>query len=343
MRIALTTGISLAQIGEFSFVLAQSGLKHGLLSGDTYQMFLVTSVATMGLTPLCMKIAEPFAEYMARALPHGWTRGRKRFTGGARKVHVKDHVIIVGFGLNGRNLARVLKHLRIPHVIVETNPFTVGTESKRGEQIIFGDASRAEILEHAGIETARIVVVAISDAAASRRIAALARQLNPAIHLIVRTRYILEVEPLFRLGANEVIPEEFETSVEILSRVLKKFLVPSDEIEECIADVRRDGYEMLRTVSRRHSHAVGIAAFLSGAEIGTFRVQKGSPLKDTSLRDGILRAKSGATILAIKRGEEVVTNPDPVWQLKEEDVVLLLGSVEQLSAAGRLFAPIGKE
>ena len=92
-------------------------------------------------------------------------------------------------------------------------------------------------------------------------IAALARQLNPSIHVIVRTRYILEVEPLFKLGVNEVIPEEFETSVEILSRVLKRFLVPQDVIESCIADVRRDGYEMLRSVSRRHSHAVGHCRF----------------------------------------------------------------------------------
>ena len=160
--------------------------------------------------------------------------------------------------------------------------------------------------------------------------------------MIVRTRYILEVEPLFKLGVNEVIPEEFETSVEILSRVLKRFMVPQDIIETHIADVRRDGYEMLRSVSKRHSHAVGIAGFLSGAEIGTYRVQKGSQLEGTGLREGILRSRSGATILVIKRGKEVIPNPDPIWKLEEGDVVLVLGSPEQLAAAGRLFEKVAE-
>ena len=337
MRIALITGLALAQIGEFSFVLSQMGLKHGLLSRETYQIFLAASIASMGLTPLCMKIAGPVANFVTGILPHSWTRGRYAFAGKEKKVNLSDHVIIAGYGVNGRNLAKVLKHLKIPHIVIETNPFTVSAEKKKGEHIVFGDASKPEVLQHAQIEKARIMVVAISDAASSRRIASLARQLNSSIHVIVRTRYILEVEPLFKLGVNEVIPEEFETSVEILSRVLKRFMVPQDVIESCVVDVRRDGYEMFRSVSKRHSHAVGIAGFLVGAEIGTFVVRKGSPLMGTSLRDGVLRSRSGATILAIKRGAEIVPNPDPVWELKAGDIVLLLGSPEQLAAAGRLF------
>ncbi|HLO25972.1 MAG TPA: cation:proton antiporter [Geobacteraceae bacterium] len=337
MRIALVAGLSLAQIGEFSFVLSQAGLQHGLLSPEAYQVFLAASIATMGLTPLCLKIADPVAIYTTGILPHSWTRGRGALAGGAKKPAMSDHVIIVGYGVNGKNLAKVLKHLNISHLVIETNPFTVRAEKQKGEHILFGDASKPEILEHARIATARIMVVAISDAAASRRIAALARQMNPSIHAIVRTRYILEVEPLFKLGVNEVIPEEFETSVEILSRVLKRFLMPQDVIESCIADVRRDGYEMLRSVSRRHSHAVGIAGFLVGAEIGTFRVQKGSTLDGTSLREGLLRNRSGASVLVIKRGEEVMPNPDPVWELLPGDILLLLGTPEQLKAASRLF------
>jgi len=127
--------------------------------------------------------------------------------------------------------------------------------------------------------------------------------------------------------------------VEILSRVLKRYLVPQDVAEGCIADVRRDGYEMLRTVSKRHSHAVGIAGYLSGAEIGSFRVHKGSPVEGETLRGGMLRARSGATAVAIKRGDEITPNPDPVWQLREADIVLLLGTPEQLRAAAKLFEP----
>jgi monovalent cation:H+ antiporter-2, CPA2 family len=337
LRIALVSGLALAQIGEFSFVLSQSGIQHGLMSQDLYQLFLAASIATMALTPLCLKLADPAAMLAIKYLPAWIVMGDRTLAGREVKMHHADHVVIAGYGLNGRNLARVLKHLAIQHLIIDTNPFTISKERKRGEQIIFGDASQQEVLEHARIARARVIVIAISDAAASRRIAAQARQMNPTIHIIARTRYVMEVEPLYQLGVNEVIPEEFETSVEILVRVLRTFLVPQDEIEQHIADVRRDGYGMLRTMSRRHSHAVGISGYLAGAELATFRVQKGAVLEGQSLWEGTIRSLSGATVLVIKRGDEVVPNPDPVWELKHDDILLLLGSPAQLTAAGKLF------
>jgi CPA2 family monovalent cation:H+ antiporter-2 len=337
MRIALITGLCLAQIGEFSFVLCQSGLKYGILSPELYQIFLASSIATMGLTPLCLKLSAPLADRIVALLPGSVTRGQGGLERREHSMAVSDHVIIVGYGLNGRNLARVLNHFRIDHVVIETNPFTVKAEKKKGTRIIFGDGSGSEILEHANIDQARIIVIAISDAASSRRIADQARKMNPAIHIIVRTRYILEMEPLYKLGVNEVVPEEFETSIEILSRVLRNYLLSHDEIERCISEVRGDSYEMFRTLSHRHSHAVGISGFLTGAEITTFRIGTKSPLVGTSLRDGVLRDRSGATVLMIKRGDEIAPNPDPVWELKDGDLVLLLGTPEQLAAAAGLF------
>ncbi|MBP1729480.1 MAG: Kef-type potassium/proton antiporter, family [Deltaproteobacteria bacterium] len=337
LRIAIITALSLAQIGEFSFVLSQAGVKAGLLTPELYQIFLAASIATMGLTPACIRFAGPLADYLVGVLPHTWSRGRGVLARHEKPIVLSDHMIIVGYGVNGKNLARVLSKLKIAFVVIETNPFTVRKEAKKGHHILFGDAAKHEVLQQARIEQARGMVVAISDAAASRRVAALARQLNPAIHIIVRTRYLLEVEPLYKLGANEVVPEEFETSVEILSRVLRNYLVPQDDIEHCIAEVRSDGYEMLRTMSRRHSHAVGISGYLSGAELATFRVQKGAVLEGRSLSDGTIRSRSGATVMVIKRGEEIVPNPDPVWELQRDDILLLLGSSEQLAAAGKLF------
>ncbi len=340
LRIAVVAGLALAQIGEFSFVLAQSGMAHGLMSQGQYQLFLAASIATMALTPFCLKLADPAAMLTIKYLPGWLVRGNQSLVGRETKLRLNDHVLIAGYGLNGRNLAKVLKHLAIPHLIIDTNPFTISSERKRGERIIFGDASQPEVLEHARIAQAKVIVIAISDAAASRRIAAQARQMHPTIHIIARTRYLVEVEPLYKLGVNEVIPEEFETSVEILARVLRTFLVPQDEIEQHIADVRRDGYGMLRTMSRRHSHAVGISGYLAGAEIATFRVQQGSTLEEQCLREGTIRNLSGATVLVIKRGDEIIPNPDPIWELQREDVVLLLGTPAQLVAAGKLFVPL---
>jgi CPA2 family monovalent cation:H+ antiporter-2 len=289
------------------------------------------------LTPFCMKIAPAVAGGIESFFPLSLTRGRGVLAGDEDKVAVADHVIIVGYGLNGRNLAKVLQHLEIAHVVIETNPFTVKAEKRKGNQIIFGDGSNAGILAHAGINRARIIVIAISDAASSRRIADQARRQNPAVHIIVRTRYIAEMEPLYGLGVNEVVPEEFETSIEILSRVLRRYLLTHDEIERYVSEMRSDSYDMFRSMSRRHSHAVGISGFLSGAEIGTFRLGAKSPLVGKSLREGILRERSGATLLAIKRSDTVVPNPDPVWELREGDVVLIMGTSEQLAAAAGLF------
>jgi len=164
-----------------------------------------------------------------------------------------------------------------------------------------------------------------------------ARSLNPRLHIIVRTRYVAEMEPLYQLGVNEVVPEEFETSIEIFARVLRRYLVPEDEIEKCVNAVRGDSYKMFRGMSRRHSHAVGITGFLSGAEVGVFTVKKGSAVEGTSLRDGVLKTRSGATVLAIKRGEDVVPNPDPFWQFDDGDIALLLGTPDQLRHAGKLL------
>jgi len=338
-RIAIVAGLSLAQVGEFSFVLSQAGLKSGLLPDDLYQLFLAASVATMALTPLALKYGPVLAQSVCRVLPRNLVRGKGTLMQGGQKIRLSDHVVIVGYGLNGKNLAKVLKAYNIPYAVVEANPYTIATERKRGSHIVFGDATSPEVLEHVQMAKARILVIAISDAAASRRVAALARQLHPGLHIIVRTRYLAEMKPLYGLGANDVIPEEFETSVEIFTRVLKRYLIPHSQIEECVATVRQDSYEMFRTLSKSHSPAAEISGFLSGAEIGTFTISKGSILAGESLGAGTLRNRSGATLLAIRRGEDVIPNPDPVWELREEDVVLLVGTPPQLAVAGKLFLP----
>lgn len=336
-RIAAVAGISLAQVGEFSFILAQAGVKSGLMPQLAYQIFLAASVATMTLTPFMLNSSPWLADRLLRFLPRRLVRGAGALMDREKKARLTDHVIIIGYGLNGRNLSNVLKSQKIPHIIAEANPFTVRSQKKKGVHIIFGDASKQEVLEHMHVQQARLMVIAISDASASRRVAAVARTINPRLHIIVRTRYVAEMEPLYQLGVNEVVPEEFETSIEIFARVLRKYLVPEDEIDSYVASIRGDSYEMFRGMSRRHSHAVGITGFLSGAEVGAFTVKNGAEVEGTSLRDGVLKSRSGATVLAIKRGEEVAPNPDPLWQLHDGDIALLLGTPDQLRHAGKLF------
>jgi CPA2 family monovalent cation:H+ antiporter-2 len=173
--------------------------------------------------------------------------GMAEKNGIGKKEYLKDHLIIIGFGLNGRNVARSAKAAGIPHVIIETNPETVRIEKSKGEPIFFGHSIHQAVLKHGGIENARVLVAGISDPTATRRIITIARELNPKVYIIARTRFVQEMHPLFELGANEFIPEEFETSVEIFTRVLVRYLIPRDEIDRFSAQVRADGYEILRS------------------------------------------------------------------------------------------------
>jgi len=338
LRIAIVAGLALAQIGEFSFVLSKVGLSAGLLDVAHYQLFLAVAVGTMTVTPVLLAVAPRIAAALEGVAPARFASGRAAPLAVHTGEPLTDHVVVVGYGVNGRNLARVLGRVGIPFIVVELNPQVVRTERERGRSIIYGDASRPEVLEHAGVRTARVVVIAISDAAGTRGTVDVARRLNPHVHLIVRSRYVHEMDPLFSLGTDEVIPEEFETSIEIFSRVLHRYLVPRDEIERQIRDIRRSGYEMFRTISAAHGPALGLQRFLTGLAFEVYRVEDGSSVLGHEVAKSGVRDTSGASILAIHRADgTMVFNPSPDTPIEAEDLCLLLGTHEQISAASRLF------
>ena len=178
--------------------------------------------------------------------------------------------------MNGRNLARVLGRCGIPFIVIELNPQVVRTERERGRPIIYGDASRPEVLEHAGIRTARVVVIAISDAAGTRGTVDVARRLNPHVHLIVRSRYVHEMDPLFTLGTDEVIPEEFETSIEIFSRVLESYHIPKNVVDAEVKVLRAERYGVLRACEPIRPSMEKIADLLTAGTAETFYIGQDS-------------------------------------------------------------------
>lgn len=338
LRVALLAGFALAQIGEFSFVLSKVGLSSGLLDVAHYQLFLAVAVGSMALTPLLVAAGPRLAARLEGVAPARLAAGRAAPLALHTGAPLGDHVVVIGYGVNGRNLARVLGRVGIPFVVIELNPRVVRAERERGRPIVYGDATRPEVLEHAGIRAARVVVVAISDAAATRGTVALARRLNPHVHLLVRSRYVHEMDPLFALGTNEVIPEEFETSVEIFSRVLHRYLVPRDEIERQIREIRRSGYEMFRTISAAHGPALGLQRFLSGLSFEVYRIEAASPVAERTLQESAIRDRSGASVVAIHRSDgTMVSNPPPDTTLYPDDLILLLGTHQQISLASSLF------
>ncbi len=337
LRTGILVGLALSQVGEFSFILSKTGIEHGLLAGDIYQMFLSVSVLTMAATPFIIAAAPRFAGVMLRLpLPRRLKSGLYPAQE-IEKTRKNDHLVIIGFGINGRNLARAARAGNIPYVIIEMNPEVVREQRAKGEAINFGDATQEAVLKHAGIKDARIGVVAINDPAATRRITELVHKLNPVVHLIVRTRYLQEMRPLHELGANEVIPEEFETSVEIFTRVLVKYLVPRDEIEKFITEVRASEYEMFRSLSKVPMSVSDVKLQLPDVEISTFRVDERSLLAGKSLAEIGWRKKYEVTVLAIRRESQIMSNPDGDVQLCSDDVLFLLGAPERFAEISSLF------
>ena len=340
-RIATMTGLGLAQIGEFSFVLAKSGQSANLLPETDYQTFLAASIMSMIATPFLISAAPRIGFFVQSLLKDGTVADVENTE---EDIHLtssgglQQHVIIVGYGLNGRNLARVLRAVGVPYVILELNADVVRRAKGKGEKINFGDATRREVLLHAGIERAWSLVLAMSDPAAARRTVDVAHRLNPDLHIIVRTRYVSEITELFELGANEVIPEEFETSIEIFSRVLHRYGIPRTTIEQQIARIREQGYEMLRSAAVPPSISVATLD-LAAASTESITLDDTSPVVGRNLGELNLRGESGATVIAVVRNGETKISPGANYELKVGDTVVLLGSAKKLGRAIDIMKP----
>ncbi|MBN2225155.1 MAG: cation:proton antiporter [Deltaproteobacteria bacterium] len=348
VRVAVPVGLSLCQIGEFSFVLSKTGIENGLMSQGNYHLFLSVSILTMILSPFLVTVSPRLADMADKVpLPKILRKGFSPMTGPQDKTgypSLRNHLIIIGFGVNGKNVARSAKEMGIPYVVIEMNPETVRSQRAKGEPIYYGDATRRAVLEHAGIQKAKVVVSVIHDAAATRRIVAAARMYNRFAYIIARTRFIQETIPLFDLGANEVIPEEFETSVEIFTRVLDRFNVPKAAINRFVDIVRSDGYRMFRSLSIDSDRFYGYTDFVPHADVRIFTVARGAPIAGKTLAQVDLRKKHGLTVLAIRRGNQTISNPDGDTLIAVHDSLVTLGDPEILSTAERLlFVPDSKK
>src|SRR5213594_5135086 len=337
-RVALLAGLAVSQIGEFSFVLAREGRAAGLLPGALYQSFLAVAVFTMILTPFLLQGGPGLLEGLERLVP------LDRLLPGLRPQEVvpateplADHVVIAGLGLNGRNLAAALRAIRVPYLIVELNPQTVRHARAQGEPAFYGDATREEILRALGVDRARLFVVAISDPAATRRMVRVARGLNPTLHIIARTRYVVEIPELARLGANVVIPEEFETSIEIFTRVLAQYGVSRQEVDRLVNRIRASHYQALRVQGPFQLEQLPALSGLPQMSAERVRLPPGAKAVGRSLAATRLRTRTGALVLSIRRGDEDIPTPDPRLPLAAGDELAIVGQPHQLRAARELL------
>lgn len=314
----LVVGLGLAQIGEFSFIVAQEAFRLDLLPAAQHALFFGLAVPSMVLTPAMLAFARFLERRLAEREP-------------AFAVSLQDHVVIVGYGVNGRNVAHALRLLEVPHLVVDLNPHTVEEVEREGGLALYGDARRGAVLEAAGVPEARALVAAIPDAASTREVVAAARTVNPGMTILARTRYLREVEALRVLGADEVIPEEFETSLELTGRVLARYGASKRVVEREKAVLRSRHYGPLRGEDR--APHVPLEELLEHAELVEVELPAGSAAVGRTLRELALRERTGASMVAVRRGDEVHPNPGPDQRLEPGDIVVLWGSASEAESA----------
>lgn len=344
-RIMFLTVFSIFQVGEFSLLLSTVGLENGLLPTNIYQYFLAISIITMALTPFLMNYA-PNITYFLLKVPIPKTIKKRlhsyhniQLQNHSNIEELRDHLVIIGYGINGKNISKAAKSTNIPYVIVDLEQEAFQEAKKNNEPVVFGDATNPVILKHVHVQEARVVVIAISDPDATKKIINEVRDFTQTACIIVRTRYVKEIAENIRLGADEVIPEEFETSIEIFSRVLRKYLIPHDQIMEFINNVRSSDYEMLTTLKAGPHSPSYQHLNIPNKEIVTLSVQQdANAIVDKTILDSGISKNYGVTILAIKRNNIYITEITHNTIIKRGDLLYLFGAPSNINNLNKVLS-----
>ena len=340
VRIAAASGLALAQIGEFSFVLERAGRAAGMSPAGMgelgSQIFIAVSVLLMIGTPFMLNAGPRLGELLSRT-PLSKLGEDAKGKQTEYKQNLEDHVIIIGYGPAGRHLEQVLHETGIPYVVIEMNPDSVEEMRENDIPAIYGDAGRFHILEKAGIDKAKMLVIATNDPSASPRIIRIARHHNPTLQIVVRTRYLSDVDQLENLGADNVIPEEMETTVRIFSQVLGAYMIPQDEIQDHIQTLRAHDYEIMRG-SVQEAHLMVLQGLdEEGLHTRGVVVREGAPVVGKTLQELQLRNKYNLTVLAVKRDDKTIGNPAGDFKLHPGDRLVMVGLAERFSECAALF------
>jgi CPA2 family monovalent cation:H+ antiporter-2 len=315
LRIAVISGICLAQVGEFSFIVGRAGLDSKLLPPDMWQVLLGASILTMVLTPPLISAAPAIAARLRRSGPAP--------AGDEGIPALSGHVIVFGFGVGGQLVARAMREIGVPYLILELNGATVRRMRAEGERIFYGDATSPESLHAAGITSASAIVCLLSDPDAALRMVSTAHDMAPGLPIIVRTRYRTEAERLQRMGA-VAVAEELEASLEVLAQLLSRLQVAGNIIEALLDVFRRESVA-LRPLRAPRSTPEALPEALGHLPVATHRLEPGHWAIGHTLAETNLRADTGATVLAIQRGTEYAAVLTPDRRLEEGDVLYVVG------------------
>jgi CPA2 family monovalent cation:H+ antiporter-2 len=312
LRVCVFCSLALCQIGEFSFVLAKNGLDTALIPEKVYQIFLAGAIITMALTPFAMNASPRVVDLIYRIAPRRIARGGREEPAEEPEQELSDHIIIAGYGITGKSVARAAAVAGIPYMVIELNPEIIQKErSTFRPHFMFGDAVQEEVLEHAGIHRARTLVIVVSEEEAIPRIIHTARKLAPDIHILARTRHVRQARYLLDLGADEIISEEFEASLEIFSRALKRYEIPEEEIGYIIRRVKTLGTTMFSKSANGEAELEDPNLMYQDRHVHSFLVEPGSEAEGKTLAELDLGSRFGILEVGIRsKGKTTTTIPD---------------------------------
>ena len=335
MRVAATAGIDLAQVGEFSFILGRSGLDVGLLNPSQWQLLLAASIATMVVTPALLGVAPVIGSWLAAR-----TKPDHSDEAGPESAHLSDHVVILGFGMGGQLLARALRQLATPYVVLDLNGATVRLARKEGESIFFGDATNEDALRAAGVARAKAVVGVLSDPYSAARALTAIRRINDSVPIILRMRYKSEADTAMRQGATVAVAEEMEASLEVLAQTIARLDVPGNVIDVLLDSYRRESMG-IRTLRAPGQPLDSLPSAISNTPIATHALGAGDWAAGRTLAEVNLRADTGALVIAVQQGGRYTTSPPADLLLAAGDVLYILGDDSDIMLARRRLSGDG--
>jgi CPA2 family monovalent cation:H+ antiporter-2 len=246
-------------------------------------------------------------------------------------------LVIIGYSEIGKNISKVIKMAKIPFIALDSDPeIVLSVKNKRGTHVIFGNASNAQILKHACIGQARMVVITISNPAEVHAIVMAIRKLAPQCHVIATSRKTADFIKLFDAGANEIISEQFEISVEVVTRVLSRYLVTRNEIDDFIVRLRQLNYDMERSIRYEQQGLQDYRLEISDTEIITVRIRSNSPFVNQKIAELNMKSVHNISILAVKRGANIMANPSEELEIIENDLLVIFGTHESIDKVSRM-------
>lgn len=327
----LVVAAGLSQIGEFSFIVGQAGVSLGVLTQDQYGLILASAVISIIVNPFMYHLL-PFMERALQSIPGFWQRmERGGPTPELLREGMKDHLVIIGYGRVGKHIVQVLRHLNISCLVVEQDAARASEIQKEGVKTLFGDAANSEVLNHAGLDQARALVITVPNETTAELITATADEIAPQLPIIVRASTDTGVQRLAAHGAHYIIHPELEGSLEIVRHTLLILDYPMEQIQRYVDTIRQDSY--VNTPEHEQYRALDqLVSAVRGVEIAWLMVTRGSPIVGQSLAEANLRARFGASIIALMRDHKVFPNPKSDFRFSEGDLVGFIGNREELAA-----------